>query len=178
MIEDGLVPELLLANSYGHAIHFWDLAEGTHSQRVDLGAHHQMAPSWPAHDPRGHLGLRRRGGLHRGPVRVRLPLAPGRRPVARGPGDHDPRRAGRRRHAAARPPAVRAVPPLVTDIDLSVDDRFLYVSCWGTGELKQYDVSDPAQPRGRVGAPGRDRASYAPSRGAGLLLAGGRRWSR
>jgi selenium-binding protein 1 len=23
----------------------------------------------------------------------------------------------------------------------------LYVSCWGTGELKQYDVSDPAHPR-------------------------------
>jgi selenium-binding protein 1 len=40
-----------------------------------------------------------------------------------------------------------AVPPLVTDLDLSVDDRFLYVSCWGTGELKQYDVSDPFHPR-------------------------------
>jgi methanethiol oxidase len=39
-----------------------------------------------------------------------------------------------------------AVPPLVTDIDLSVDDRFLYVSCWGTGELRQYDVSDPFHP--------------------------------
>lgn len=39
-----------------------------------------------------------------------------------------------------------AVPPLVTDIDLSVDDRFLYVSCWGTGELRQYDVSDPLSP--------------------------------
>jgi selenium-binding protein 1 len=34
----------------------------------------------------------------------------------------------------------------VTDIDLSVDDRRLYVSCWGTGELKQYDVSDPHNP--------------------------------
>ena len=43
------------------------------------------------------------------------------------------------------------MPPLVTDIDLSVDDRFLYVSCWGTGELKQYDVSRPGAPaRGRV----------------------------
>src|SRR6478752_829627 len=40
-----------------------------------------------------------------------------------------------------------AAPPLVTDIDLSVDDRWLYVSCWGTGELKQYDVSDPFHPR-------------------------------
>ena len=36
----------------------------------------------------------------------------------------------------------KAVPPLVTDINLSLDDRFLYVSCWGTGEFQQYDVSD------------------------------------
>lgn len=39
-----------------------------------------------------------------------------------------------------------AVPPLVTDINLSVDDQFLYVSCWATGELKQYNVSDPLHP--------------------------------
>ena len=39
------------------------------------------------------------------------------------------------------------MPPLVTDIDLSMDDRFLYVSCWGTGELRQYDVSDPFDPK-------------------------------
>ena len=38
-------------------------------------------------------------------------------------------------------------PPLVSDIDLSVDVRWLYVPCWGTGELKQYDVSDPLHPR-------------------------------
>lgn len=51
--------------------------------------------------------------------------------------------------AADLPPALQpfgAVPPLVTDIDLSVDDRYLYVSAWGTGELKQYDVSDPFHP--------------------------------
>ena len=41
----------------------------------------------------------------------------------------------------------KAVPPLVTDIDLSMDDRFLYVACWGTGDLRQYDVSDPFAPK-------------------------------
>jgi hypothetical protein len=48
------------------------------------------------------------------------------------------------------PPALQpfgAVPPLISDIDLSVDDRWLYVSCWATGELKQYDVADPFHPR-------------------------------
>jgi selenium-binding protein 1 len=40
-----------------------------------------------------------------------------------------------------------AVPPLVTDIDLSMDDRFLYVACWGTGEMRQYDVTYPRKPK-------------------------------
>ena len=51
--------------------------------------------------------------------------------------------------AADLPPALQpfgAVPPLISDIDLSVDDRFLYVDCWGTGEMKQFDVTDPAHP--------------------------------
>jgi selenium-binding protein 1 len=39
-----------------------------------------------------------------------------------------------------------AVPPLVTDINLSLDDKTLYVSAWGTGEFLQYDVSDPFNP--------------------------------
>ena len=40
-----------------------------------------------------------------------------------------------------------AVPPLVTDLNLSLDDKQLYVSCWGTGDFLQYDVSDPFNPR-------------------------------
>jgi len=39
-----------------------------------------------------------------------------------------------------------AVPPLCTAIGLSVDDEFLYAACWGTGEIRQYDVSDPFHP--------------------------------
>ncbi len=35
----------------------------------------------------------------------------------------------------------------MTDINLSLDDRQLYVSCWGTGEMQQYDVSDPFNPK-------------------------------
>jgi len=41
----------------------------------------------------------------------------------------------------------KAVPPFVTDIDLSMDDRQLYVACWGTGDIRQYDVSDPTNPK-------------------------------
>jgi selenium-binding protein 1 len=65
-----------------------------------------------------------------------------------------------------------AVPPLVTDIDLSMDDRFLYVACWGTGELRQYDVTDPRKPKlaGSVHVGGIARRTPHPS---GKLYAGG-----
>ena len=37
--------------------------------------------------------------------------------------------------------------PRILDSDLSLDDKHLYVACWGTGELRQYDVSDPMEPK-------------------------------
>ena len=148
MIEDGLVPELLLGGKYGHALHFWDLTEGRHQQTVDLGTEHQMVLELrPSHDPDatwGFVGVvvstadlsasvwrwHRDGSHWKADKVITIPAEPA-----------DP---------ADLPPALApfaAVPPLVTDIDLSVDDQMLYVSCWGTGELKQYDVSEPAAPR-------------------------------
>jgi methanethiol oxidase len=59
------------------------------------------------------------------------------------------------------------VPPLVTDINLSLDDRWLCVSCWGTGELHRYDVSDPAAPKltGKVDLGGIVKSSPHPASG-------------
>lgn len=44
------------------------------------------------------------------------------------------------------------MPPLITDIIISLDDRWLYVSNWLRGDIAQYDLTDPARPRlaGRV----------------------------
>ncbi|MEO7338156.1 MAG: selenium-binding protein SBP56-related protein [Caldimonas sp.] len=145
--ENGIVAEDLLANKYGHSIHFWDLRARKHVQTIDLGANYQMALELrPAHDPTkeyGFLGVvvdttnlegsiwtwyRERGKFHARKTATIPPV----------PAD-----------AALLPPLLKgfgAVPPLITDIDLSLDDRFLYVACWGTGELKQYDVSDPMKP--------------------------------
>ncbi|HVA50111.1 MAG TPA: selenium-binding family protein [Pirellulales bacterium] len=39
------------------------------------------------------------------------------------------------------------VPGLITDLVLSLDDRFLYFSNWLHGDIRQYDVSDPARPK-------------------------------
>jgi methanethiol oxidase len=148
MIEDGLVPELLLDGKYGHSLHFWDLAAGRHLQTVDLGAEHQMVLELrPSHDPEATWGF----------VGVVVSTADLSASVWLWHRDDDEWTADKvitipaeAADPADLPPALQpfgAVPPLVTDIDLAVDDRMLYVSCWGTGELKQYDVSDPAHPR-------------------------------
>jgi selenium-binding protein 1 len=44
------------------------------------------------------------------------------------------------------------LPGLITDLLLSMDDRFLYFSNWLHGDVRQYDISDPARPKlvGRV----------------------------
>jgi selenium-binding protein 1 len=39
------------------------------------------------------------------------------------------------------------VPGLITDVVLSLDDRWLYFSDWLHGDVRQYDVSDPSRPR-------------------------------
>ena len=58
MVEDGLQPELLLGNKYGHKLHIWDLKKRKHMQEIDLGAEHQMVLELrPAHDPRKAYGF-------------------------------------------------------------------------------------------------------------------------
>lgn len=149
MIENGLQLDLLTQGKYGHAIHIWDLKKRRHLHTLDIGAEHQMALELrPAHDPTkawGFLGcvvstkdlsasvwLWNRD--HEGKWSIRKVIE-----VPAEPADPD-----------QLPPALKpfkAVPPLITDINLSLDDRFLYVACWGTGDLRQYDVSDPFNPK-------------------------------
>lgn len=153
MVKDGVNPELLLAGKYGHALHVWNLRTRRHEQAIDLGAEQQMVLELrPAHNPKrayGFVGVvlslvdlsasiflwyldaAARGG--RGEWKARKVITISAEPAA----------------PELLPPLLKgfgAVPPLVTDINLSVDDRWLYVSCFGTGELRRYDVSDPFNP--------------------------------
>ncbi|GBD43461.1 hypothetical protein HRbin40_00934 [bacterium HR40] len=148
MFEDGLIPELILGAKYGRRLHFWDLHKRRHLQEIDFGDKYQLVFELrPAHDPTKAYGFvncvlsledlsssiwvwYRDGDRFAVRKVITIPAEPA-----------DPDRL---------PPVLKgfkAVPPLVTDIDLSVDDRFLYVSCWGTGDLLQYDVSDPFAPK-------------------------------
>jgi methanethiol oxidase len=148
MFEDGLVPDLVLGGKYGRRLHFWDLHKRAHVQEIDLGEAEQLVFELrPAHDPTKAYGF----------AGVVLNLEDLSSSVWLWYRDGDKWRARKVITIAAEaadpddlPPMLKgfkAVPPFVTDIDLSVDDRFLYVSCWGTGDFQQYDVSDPHNPK-------------------------------
>jgi methanethiol oxidase len=147
LFENGLNMDALLQRKYGHSIHFFDSRTRSHIQEIDFGDQHQMVLELrPAHNPRKTYGFasvvidvtnlassiwvwHRENGKWEAKKIIEIPA------VAAPPDQ--------------LPPALKnigAVPPLVTDMVLSLDDKFLYVSCWGTGELIQYDVSDPFNP--------------------------------
>ena len=39
------------------------------------------------------------------------------------------------------------VPSLITDILVSMDDKFIYFANWFHGDIRQYDISDPSNPK-------------------------------
>jgi methanethiol oxidase len=171
MVENGVNPELLLGGKYGHSLHIWDLRKRRHLQSLDLGAEQQMVLELrAAHDPTkayGFVGVvvslkdlsssiwlwHRPSGGSDGKFEIKKVIEIPAEPA-------DP---------SQLPPLLqgfKAVPPLLTDINLSVDDRFLYASCWGTGEMRQYDVSDPFNPKliGSVHVGGIVRRASHPAR--------------
>src|SRR5215217_3071402 len=149
MVENGVNPELLLGGKYGHQLHVWDLRKQRHLQTLDLGPEQQMVLELrPAHDPNksyGFVGVVTSLADLSGSVWLWYRQADGTFAIRKvieipaEPADPD-----------LLPPILKgfgAVPPLVTDLNLTLDDRFLYVSCWATGEFQQYDVSDPFNPK-------------------------------
>ena len=127
MFEKGLNPEDLLGRRFGHHLNFWSMSDRKLLQRVDLGDQHQMVLELrPAHDPaktHGFVGVvisvedlsasvwawHRDGNRWAAHKVITIPAEPA--------------------EPAGLPPALQpfsAVPPLITDIDLSVDDRWLY----------------------------------------------------
>ena len=152
MVEGGVNPDLLLGGKYGHSLHFWDLRKRRHVQEVDLGAEQQMVLELrPAHDPTKPYGF---VGVVVSTADLSASVWLWRRTGSNGSSAWEAKRVIQIPAEPADPdllpPALKpfgAVPPLVTDINLSLDDRFLYVSCWGTGEFQQYDVSDPDNPK-------------------------------
>ena len=123
------------AGRYGHRIHFWNLETRKREQTVELGEQGLLPFElrW-LHDPDSEQGFvgaalssvlwhfhRVNGSWTAEPVIdvESVPLEGWPFPV----------------------------PGVMSDLVLSMDDRFLYFGNWLHGDLRQYDVSDPANPR-------------------------------
>ncbi len=177
-LENGLVPEELLSNKYGHRLHFWDLRARCNVKTIELGANHQMALEVrPAHDPiraYGFVGVVvdttnpggsiwtwwREGGKFHAEKTTTIP--PGSAPKDQ------------------LPPLLQglgAVRPLVTDIDLLLVDKFLYVSWWEPVRCVNTTRRSPASRHSR------DRSTSGASHDGSRIRTEGltrvdRRWSR
>jgi methanethiol oxidase len=133
--EPGFDPADVEAGRYGQRIHFWNLETRMHEQTVDLGEKGliPLEVRW-LHEPDADEGFvaaalssvvwhfhRENGSWAADPVieEESVPLEGWPFPV----------------------------PGLITDQVLSMDDRFLYLANWLHGDVRQYDVSEPASPK-------------------------------
>jgi selenium-binding protein 1 len=134
--ETGFELEDVIQGHYGRRIHFWNLAERRLEQTVDLGGEDGLIPlevRW-LHDPDAEEGF----------VGAALSSTMWRWYRSNGSWEAE---------TVIDVPSVDLegwpfpVPGLITDLVLSMDDRFLSFSNWLHGDLRQYDVSDPANPK-------------------------------
>jgi selenium-binding protein 1 len=133
--KQGFKVEDVAAGKYGRRLHFWDLAAKRVVQDVDLGEGGliPLEVRWQ-HDPESETGF----------VGAALSSA-----IWRWYREGDEWKVDK--VIQVDPVDVEGwpfpVPGLITDLVLSMDDRFLYFSDWLHGDLRQYDVSDPANAR-------------------------------
>ena len=133
--EEGFDPEDVGKGRYGSRLHFWDLEDRTLQQSIDFGEQGliPLEIRW-LHDPDADEGF----------VGAALSSSIWRFHRSNGSYAAEP-------VITTEPVEVEGfpfpAPALITDLLVSMDDRFLYFSSWLHGELRQYDVSDPANPR-------------------------------
>jgi selenium-binding protein 1 len=132
--EPGFDLEDVGKGRYGRRLHFWDLEQRTLQQTIDLGEQ-GMVPleiRW-LHDPDAEQGF---VGAALSSVIWRF--------HKNGSWQAEP---------AITTDAVELegwpfpVPALITDLVLSMDDKALYFADWLHGDVRRYDVSDPASPK-------------------------------
>ena len=150
--EGGFDPDDVAAGRYGTRLHFWNLADRRLEQTVDLGTEGliPLEIRW-LHDPDAEQGF------------VGAALSSNLIRFSRQNGGWSTQTVVDVENEDLEGwPLPGGVPGLITDLVLSMDDRFLYFSNWLHGDLRQYDVSDPSNPRltgqlwlgGLLGRPG------------------------
>lgn len=121
-------------DKYGHRIHVWDLEKRSHQQTIDLGEAGliPLEVRW-LHNPDAEQGF------------VAATLSSSLWHIhSNGTWTADKVAEVESIDLAGWP---IPVPGLITDQVISMDDHYLYFSNWFHGDIRQYDVSNPAHPR-------------------------------
>jgi selenium-binding protein 1 len=133
--EKGFDLEDVGAGHYGQRMHFWNLEERTLEQTIDFGEQ-GLVPleiRW-LHDPEAEEGF----------IGAALSSSMWRFHRSNGSWSAEPVITTEGVELEGWP---FPVPALITDLVLSMDDKALYFSNWLHGDLRRYDVSDPANPK-------------------------------
>jgi selenium-binding protein 1 len=133
----GFEPKDVEAGRYGTSIHLWDWKERKQIQsvKVDDGTGGIPLEVRFLHDTARPVGF----------VGVALSSAVWWIGPAEVPGG--PWRAKKVIQVEPIMPTAGLIPGLITDILVSMDDRFLYFSNWLHGDVRQYDISNPLEPK-------------------------------
>jgi selenium-binding protein 1 len=133
--EAGFDLDDVAAGRYGSRLHFWNLAERRVEQTVELGDTGlvPLEVRW-LHDPDADQGF----------VGAALSSTMWRFHRNNGAYEADQVIAVESVEQEGWP---FPVPGLITDLVVSMDDRFLYFSNWLHGDLRQYDITDPSAPK-------------------------------
>ena len=135
--EEGFDIEDVGAGRYGQRLHFWNLETRTLEQTIDLGEAGLVPLEVRAlHDPDSDVGF----------VAATLSSNIFRWHKPNGHYEVDQVITIDNEELDGWP-LPGGVPGLITDQVVSMDDRFLYMSNWLHGDLRQYDISDSANPR-------------------------------
>jgi selenium-binding protein 1 len=135
--ESGFDIDDVGAGRYGQRLHFWNLAERRLEETIDLGEQGLLPfeVRW-LHDPEAEAGF----------VGAALSSNMFRWHRSNGSWAADQVISVDNVELDGWPLS-GGVPGLITDLVVSMDDRFLYFSNWLHGDLRQYDISDPTNPR-------------------------------
>jgi methanethiol oxidase len=135
--EGGFDIQDVMNGRYGQRLHFWNLEERTLEHSVDLGENGlvPLEVRW-LHNPESDGGF------------VGAALSSNMFYWHRSNGSYDADQVITVDNVELDGwPLPGGVPGLITDLLVSMDDRFLYFSNWLHGDLRQYDISDPANPK-------------------------------
>ncbi len=136
-VRPGFKLDDVKAGKYGHRLHFWDWDARRVTQSIDLGESGLIPLEVRFHhDPESTHGF----------VGAALSSA-----IWHWFKDKDGGSWKAEKVIQVDPVEVKGwdfpVPGLITDLVLSLDDRWLYFSDWLHGDIRQYDVSNPSKPR-------------------------------